>query len=109
MVKFQTRVMVAAFVLVDVVATNLAWILAYLLRFEGLGRFIPVTKGVPGLSRYLLLLPLLSLLWPALLYIHGVFELKGCRSLLDQFFGVLFSVLIACSLTLGASIYTPLY
>ena len=33
MVKHQTRVMVAIFVLVDVIATNLAWVLAYYLRF----------------------------------------------------------------------------
>src|SRR5439155_50005 len=33
MVKHQTRVMVAIFVLVDVLATNLAWVLSYYLRF----------------------------------------------------------------------------
>ena len=36
MVKFQTRMMVATFVLVDVAATVLAWILAYFLRFDAL-------------------------------------------------------------------------
>ncbi|HWW93482.1 MAG TPA: undecaprenyl-phosphate glucose phosphotransferase [Vicinamibacteria bacterium] len=109
MVKFQTRVMVAAFVLVDVVATNLAWILAYLLRFEALGRVIPVTKGVPELSRYLLLLPLLSLLWPAVLYFHGLYQVKRGRSRIDEFFGILFSVLIASALTLGATLYVRVY
>ena len=34
MVRFQTRLMAAAFVLTDVVSTNLAWILAYFLRFH---------------------------------------------------------------------------
>ena len=61
MVKFQTRMMAAVFVLVDVVATALAWLLAYFLRFHSDScELLPVTKGVPELSRYLLLLPLIA-------------------------------------------------
>ena len=53
----------AVFVVVDVAATALAWLLAYLLRFHSelvLG-VLPVTKGVPPLRPYLWLLPLIAL------------------------------------------------
>ena len=64
MLKFQTRKMVAILVAVDVAATAVAWLLAYALRFQAdaVGWVIPVTKGVPGLDRYLLLLPLMAVL-----------------------------------------------
>ncbi len=53
MVKFQTRVMVAIFVLVDV-AVHRRWpgSLAFFLRFHSdlVAGYLPVTKGVPALS-----------------------------------------------------------
>jgi Undecaprenyl-phosphate glucose phosphotransferase len=111
MVKFQTRRLVATFVVVDVVATALAWILAYFLRFDPalLGSLVPVTKGVPDLSRYLLLLPFIVLAWPAVLYFHGLYQLRRGRSRIDEFFAIVFSVLIASGLTLGATLYVRVY
>jgi FlaA1/EpsC-like NDP-sugar epimerase len=111
MLKRQTRVMVAVFVLTDVLATNLAWILAYYLRFySGLvAEYLPVTKGIPPLTRYLLLLPLITVLWPAVLYFYGLYRVKRERSRIDEFFGILFSVLIAAALTLGLTLYVRVY
>jgi Undecaprenyl-phosphate glucose phosphotransferase len=103
--------MVAGFVLVDVAATSLAWLLAYFLRFDSdlVSAFIPVTKGVPPLSRYVLLLPLMAVLWPAVLYFHGLYQVKRGRSRIDEFFAILFSVAIASALTLGATLYIRVY
>jgi Undecaprenyl-phosphate glucose phosphotransferase len=111
MVKHQTRVMVAIFVLVDVIATNLAWVLAYYLRFysAAVTEYLPVTKGIPPLTRYLLLLPLITVLWPAVLYFHGLYQVKRGRSRIDEFFAILFSVLIAAALTLGLTLYVRVY
>ena len=111
MLKFQTRRLVATFVLVDVAATSLAWVLAYFLRFEPslLGSLVPVTKGVPELSRYLLLLPFIVVVWPAVLYFHGLYRLKRSRSRIDEFFAIVFSVLIGAGLTLGATLYVRVY
>jgi Undecaprenyl-phosphate glucose phosphotransferase len=111
MVRFQTRLMAAAFVLTDVVSTNLAWILAYYLRFHSdlVSLFLPVTKGLPDVSRYLLLLPFISLLWPVVLYFHGLYQVKRGRSRIDEFFAILFSVLIATALTVGATLYLRVY
>jgi Undecaprenyl-phosphate glucose phosphotransferase len=111
MVKHQTRVMVAIFVLVDVIATNLAWVLAYYLRFysAAVTEYLPVTKGIPPLTRYLLLLPLITILWPVVLYFHGLYQVKRGRSRIDEFFAILFSVLIAAALTLGFTLYIRVY
>jgi Undecaprenyl-phosphate glucose phosphotransferase len=111
MLKFQTRKLVAVFVLVDVLSTSLAWILAYVLRFQSelVSAYVPVTKGVPPISRYLLLLPLFAVLWPAVLYFHGLYQLKRGRSRIDEFFAILFSVLIGTALTLGLTLYVRVY
>jgi len=111
MLRFQTRVMVAAYVALDVLVTGLAWVLAYFLRFHAdvVGTFIPVTKGVPDLERYLLLVPIIGLIWPAVLYFHGLYRLKRGRSRIDEFFAILFSVLIGSALVLGATLYVRVY
>jgi Undecaprenyl-phosphate glucose phosphotransferase len=111
MLKFQTRKMAAILLAVDVGATALAWCLAYGLRFHaGAVRWlIPVTKGIPDFDRYLLLLPLMALLWPAVLYFHGLYQLKRGRSRIDEFFAILFSVATASALTLGATLYVRVY
>jgi Undecaprenyl-phosphate glucose phosphotransferase len=111
MVKHQTRLFVAMFVLVDLVCTAAAWVLAYYLRFHSPAflDLLPADKGVPQLSRYLLLLPLIALLWPAVMYFHGLYQVKRGRSRIDEFFAILFSVLIASALTLGATLYVRVY
>ena len=111
MLKFQTRKRVATHVAVDVTATAVAWLLAYALRFHAdpVGWLLPVTKGVPDLSRYLLLLPLMAVVWPVVLYFHGLYQLKRGRSRIDELFAILFSVLIASALTLGATLYVRVY
>ena len=47
--------------LLDLAVITVAWIGAYLLRFEV--QFVPVTKGVPGLSDYFLLLIPIYVIW----------------------------------------------
>ncbi len=71
--------------------------------------YLPVTKGTPSLERYLLLLPALSLLWPVVLYFHGLYQIKRGRSRIDEFFAILFSVLIGTALTLGLTLYLRVY
>jgi Undecaprenyl-phosphate glucose phosphotransferase len=111
MLKFQQRKLVAIHVAVDVAVTALAWLLAYALRFhaDAVSWVLPVTKGVPDLSRYLLLLPLIAVLWPAVLYFHGLYQIRRGRSRIDELFAIVLSVLIASALTLAATLYVRVY
>ena len=110
MLRAKARKWVAIHVVVDVAATCVAWLVAYELRFhEPLATLVPVTKGVPDVSRYLLLLPLIALVWPPVLYFHGLYQIRRGRSRIDETFAILFSVLIASALTLGATLYVRVY
>jgi Undecaprenyl-phosphate glucose phosphotransferase len=110
MLKAKARKWVAIHVAADVAATVVAWLLAYALRFhEPIAGLIPVTKGVPDVARYLLLLPFMALLWPVVLYFHGLYQIRRGRSRIDELFAVLLSVLISSALTLGATLYVRVY
>jgi Undecaprenyl-phosphate glucose phosphotransferase len=111
MVKFQQRLLTVVFLAVDVAVTCLAWALAYLLRFHsGLVRaWAPVTKGVPPAWQYLVLLPVLAVLWPVVLYFYGLYQVKRGRSRIDEFFGIVFSVLVATAMVLGLTLYLRVY
>jgi Undecaprenyl-phosphate glucose phosphotransferase len=111
MVRDQTRLMVAVLVLLDVSVTSLCWLLAYYLRFDvaAVGYLLPVTKGVPPIERYVLLVPLLAAIWPVVLYFHGLYRVKRGRSRIDEFFGIVFSVLIGSALALGTTLYVRVY
>ena len=105
MLRFQTRLMMVLFIAVDVTVTALAWVLAYVLRFhaDAVHLFLPVTKGVPDLSRYLLLIPFMVVVWPAVLYFHGLYQQRRGRSRIDEFFGIVFSVLIGSAMLTSPS------
>ncbi len=107
MIRFQTRRIVAAFVLTDVVATGLSWALAYALRFHS--GLIEAPKGVPDFNRYLLLFPLMAVVWPSVLYFHGLYRVKRGRSRIDEFFAIVVSVLISSGLTLAFTLYLRVY
>ena len=107
----KTRMLVVGFVATDLIVTGAVWLAAYYLRFYSgtVAAFLPVTKGVPELWRYVLLLPLILIIWPVVLYFHGLYQLRRGRSRIDEFFGILFSVLIGTALTLGATLYVRVY
>jgi Undecaprenyl-phosphate glucose phosphotransferase len=64
---------------------------------------------VPGVERYLLLLPLMAMIWPAVMYFHGLYKIKRSRSRIDELFAIVFSVLIATALVLGTTLYVRVY
>jgi Undecaprenyl-phosphate glucose phosphotransferase len=111
LLKHKVRRLVFILVLVDVLATNLAWLAAYSLRFhfKPFTSLVPVTKGTPPFEHYALLLPLFTLLWPTVLYFHGLYQIKRGRSRIDEFFAILFSVLISSGLCMGITLYVRVY
>jgi len=107
MLKVQANRLPAIYLLSDVVVTASAWVLAYVLRFD-LG-VLPAPKGVPDFDRYLLLILLIAALWPVVLYFHGLYQIRRGRSRIDEFFSILWSVLLATWVTWGFTMYVRIY
>ncbi len=107
MVKHQSRFQTVLYVLGDLIATYVAFFIAYFVRFNF--EIVQVTKGVNPLSQYTLLLPLITLLWPLLFYFHGLYNLRRLRSRIDELFSIVWAVAMGTAATLFVALYLRVY
>jgi len=90
----------------DILATAVAVIFAYWLRFEV--QVQPVTKGLPPLNMYLRLVPVVVILYPLVFYFQGLYQRRRIRSRFDESMRVMVAVLLATVLlTAGLTFYRP--
>jgi exopolysaccharide biosynthesis polyprenyl glycosylphosphotransferase len=90
----------------DILATGLAVAVAYWLRF--VIEIHPVTKGLPPISRYLNLIPVVVVLYPVVFYFQGLYHRRRIRSPFDEGLRVVVAVLLATVLlTAGLTFYRP--
>ena len=82
MIQRRRRVHALLLLAGDLVATIGAFVLAYWLRF-GL-EVVPVTKGEPGIERYLELVPFVAVLWPVVFYFQGLYQREHARLRIDE-------------------------
>jgi len=98
--QIQTMLQLAG----DVLATVVALMLAYWLRFEI--QIVPVTKGIPPIGPYLVLIPVAAALWPAVFYFQGLYQSRRVRSRVDELVRVVTAVFLATILlTAGLTFY----
>ncbi|MGD8440926.1 MAG: hypothetical protein PVG53_10345, partial [Holophagae bacterium] len=106
MIQRRRQIQVALLLAGDVLATAIAILIAYWLRFEV--EIHPVTKGVPPLEMYLRLIPVTALMWPAVFYFQGLYQLRRLRSRFDELLRVALAVLLATILlTAFLTFYRP--
>lgn len=107
MVKHQSRIWTGVYVFADLLATYAAFGLAYLVRFEI--EIVSVTKGVNPFTQYLWLLVPMSIFWPLLFRLHGLYSLKRLRSRTDELFSIVWAVAMGTALTLFVALYARVY
>lgn len=83
----------ALLVVIDLLATYGALVLAYHLRFNV--EVLPVTKGVPPFGPYLALFPIIALIWPVVFYFRSLLQGRPLRSRVEEVFTVTTAVLAA--------------
>ncbi len=106
MIQRRRQIQVALLLAGDVLATAIAILIAYWLRFEV--EIHPVTKGVPPLEMYLRLIPVTALMWPAVFYFQGLYQLRRLRSRFDELLRVALAVMLATILlTAFLTFYRP--
>ncbi len=99
MIHQRYRIAAAVHLAGDLVATLLAFLGAWYLRFEV--EVLPLTKGTPEFGRYLDLLPVVLLLFPVVFYFHGLYQSRSNRSRVDEAVSVLLAVVLATVLLSG--------
>jgi Undecaprenyl-phosphate glucose phosphotransferase len=93
MIQQRHRTTAGIYLAADLVATLAACWAAWLLRFEL--AIIPITKNVPNLQPYLVLLPFVLVVWPVVFYFHGLYQSRRTRSRVDEVLTVLLAVFLA--------------
>ena len=110
MLKRHNRLLIGLHVASDALIAMIAFLLAYLIRFYSpLESIVPVTKGLPPLTQYLMLMPFIGLLVPAAFQLQGVYRLRRGRSRVDEFFSVFVGSIVAVVLGVGGTLYVQTY
>jgi len=93
LIRQRHRITAGIYLGADLAATIVAFFAAWFLRFEV--EVIPVTKNVPEFGPYLRLLPFVVVLWPIVLYFHGLYQNRRGRSRVDEILTLVVAVLLA--------------
>ncbi|MGE0363455.1 MAG: undecaprenyl-phosphate glucose phosphotransferase [Vicinamibacterales bacterium] len=107
MVRRFNRLLVALHVLTDASIGVVAFLLAYLVRFE-LGVF-DVTKGQPPFAQYVNVLPFIAVIVPLGFHLQGLYRLRRGRSRIDVFFNVLVGSIFAVVIGVVGTLYFQAY
>jgi Undecaprenyl-phosphate glucose phosphotransferase len=98
-IRKSTRRVAALLLASDLAATWFALFAAYFLRFRA--EIVPVTKGIPDASSYYRLFPLMAVLWPAVYYFYGLYQVRRNRSRVDEGLAVMGATGLATLLLAG--------
>ena len=107
MVKRHNRLLVALFVISDVLFGIAAFLLAYVVRFES-GLFA-LTKGQPPFEQYLRVAPFIGALVPLAFNVQGIYRLRRGRTRVDDFFAVTVGSILAVVLGVVSTLYLQAY
>jgi len=106
LIQQRHRITAAVLLAGDLVATALAFFVAWHLRFTY--EVVPLTKTAPDWQRYLELLPVVLVLYPVVFYFHGLYRPRTSGSRVDETVSVLLATLLGTVLLSGlASWYRP--
>jgi exopolysaccharide biosynthesis polyprenyl glycosylphosphotransferase len=92
LIRQRHRITAGTYLAGDLLATIVAFFLAWLLRFEW--EVIPVTKNVPEFRPYLNLLPFVVVLWPIVFYFHGLYQSRRGRSKVDEILTIVLAIFL---------------
>jgi Undecaprenyl-phosphate glucose phosphotransferase len=109
MMRRYNRLLAIFYVVSDAVLAMIAFLLAYIVRFELLAGLIPITKGYPPLERYLRMLPVIQVIVPIAFYAQGLYHLRRGRTRVDDFFAVFVGSILAVVLGVGGTLYFQAY
>ena len=103
----HNRLLVAFYVVSDVLLGVSAFIIAYAIRFyTGL---IPIRYGLPPLQQYINLLPFIAAVVPLGFHLQGLYRLRRGRSRVDDFFQVFVGTILAVVFGIVSTNFTQIY
>jgi len=92
-IEKKHRTLSSIYLINDAVASNLAMLCAWFLRFSV--KVIPVTKGQQEVETYLQLLPIVTLVFPLAFAVQGLYRIRPTRSKTEEWLSVAIGSVVA--------------
>jgi exopolysaccharide biosynthesis polyprenyl glycosylphosphotransferase len=92
-IEKKHRALASIYLVNDAVASNLAMLAAWFLRFRF--EVIPLTKGPQDLSTYAQLLPIVTLVFPLAFAVQGLYRIRPARSRTEEWLAVAIGSVVA--------------
>ena len=93
MIEKKHRTLSSIYLINDAVASNLAMLCAWFLRFSL--KIIPVTKGQQEVETYLQLLPIVTIVFPLAFAVQGLYRIRPTRSKTEEWLSVAIGSIVA--------------
>src|SRR3954464_1640100 len=93
MIETKHRTLASVYLINDAVASNLAMLSAWFLRFHV--EVIPVTKGTQAVAVYTHLLPIVTIVFPLAFAVQGLYRIRPTRSKTEEWIEVAIGSIVA--------------
>ena len=103
MIEKKHRALASIYLINDAVASNLAMLAAWFLRFNV--EVIPVTKGSQNFSIYIALLPLVTVVFPLAFAVQGLYRVRATRSKAEEWLSVAIGSIVGTVVLSGVLIW----
>jgi exopolysaccharide biosynthesis polyprenyl glycosylphosphotransferase len=103
MIEKKHRALASVYLINDAVASNLAMLCAWFLRFQL--ELIPVTKGQQDLETYLKMLPLVTLVFPIAFAVQGLYRIRPTRGKTEEWLAVAIGSVVATIILSGVLLW----
>ena len=103
MIEKKHRALASIYLINDAVASNLAMLCAWFLRFNL--QIIPVTKGQQQVETYVQLLPIVTLVFPLAFAVQGLYRIRPTRSKTEEWLSVAIGSVVATVVLSGVLLW----
>jgi exopolysaccharide biosynthesis polyprenyl glycosylphosphotransferase len=103
MIEQKHRALASVYLINDAVASNLAILFAWVLRFQL--QIIPVTKGQQQLAPYLELMPIITIVFPLAFAVQGLYRMRTTRGRTEEWVGVAIGSIFATVVLSGVLLW----
>ncbi|MEK6372086.1 MAG: undecaprenyl-phosphate glucose phosphotransferase [Acidobacteriota bacterium] len=103
MIEKKHRALASIYLINDAVASNLAMLCAFFLRFQL--QIIPLTKGQQDFATYVKLLPIVTIVFPLAFAVQGLYRIRPTRSKTEEWLSVAMGSVVATVVLSGVLLW----
>lgn len=103
MIEKKHRALASIYLINDAVASNLAMLCAFFLRFQL--QIIPLTKGQQDVAMYVMLLPIVTIVFPLAFAVQGLYRIRPTRSKTEEWLSVAMGSVVATVVLSGVLLW----